>query len=238
MAGYVGGNLPPAPRTDQTTVGRGRGLMSRTWERTPKTVQQLRPYDGEIAHLKESDIDFFEARYEVTPHGYIARAGYRYALPILSPDGSRRGIVIRKPWVGSPLSRTWAAASDIGSKAYTFVEKLGPIQSWHVPDYADYPNILLVLEDQLSAIKAAEVGIPAVAILGVPEKGKMDMPRVRELSQYPAKEVIVAFDADATSHALNFVREWGMAFKKIRVAILNRDIKDTLKADISEVLGL
>jgi hypothetical protein len=113
-----------------------------------------------------------------------------------------------------------------------------PVQSFYSHVYNLATDPLVLVEDQLSAIKLFSTGkYNACALLGVPNDGSIGVDRVREISKIPCSEVIVALDADATENAFQFVRKYGMAFKKIRVAILSKDIKDTQKAIFQEVLG-
>lgn len=203
-------------------------------------VKPLEPYQGKLEPLSVADFEYFETRYGITtPNGRIFRGDEdRYILPIFSPvDALARGHVSRMPWPGSPMSgaRDWSGKL----KARTYMAARGPIQSFykgHGPQFVVRP--LVVVEDQLSAIKLAEIGLNAMAILGTPNKGEIGMDKLTELTRLPNTETIVALDADATEQAFEFARKWGSAFKKLRVAILQRDIKDTPKAEIFGVLGL
>jgi len=111
-----------------------------------------------------------------------------------------------------------------------------PLQSWYLKRAS--ADSLIVVEDQLSAIKLYSHGFSAVALLGVPGDGNIGADRVRELASWSRGEVIIALDADATDKAFEFARRWGMAFRKLRVAILERDLKDEPAANFGEVLGL
>jgi hypothetical protein len=195
------------------------------------------PYTGSLDPLTVADLEFFQERYGiVTPQGRIGRGDYnRYALMINDPKGSRRGVVLRSPWKGSPLYELRMGTP--AKKALTYMDKVAPVQACYL-GHGSPANMLVIVEDQLSAIKLAECGLSSVALLGVPGEGEIGMDRLRELSSFHADEVIVALDSDATENAFKFARKWGHAFKSLRVAILERDLKDTSKADIFGILGL
>ena len=210
--------------------------MSQVITIQPVRQQHLTAYTGPLSPLTDADNEFFQTRYGiVVPR--IWRGDYgMYAMPIMPPTGAeRRGVVLRRPWEGSPLYTGTAG----GKKALTYQEKRGPLQAFYRAHGGALYKPLVVVEDQLSAMKVAEVGFHAVALLGVPgETGELGADRVRELSTFQCDEVIMALDADATARALLFARKWGYSFKKLRVAILpERDLKDTPKAEISEILG-
>jgi hypothetical protein len=200
---------------------------------------QLNPYTGPILPLTEEDREYFRRKYEIGSGyaaGFINRAGLpRYILPILAPNGAVRGHVLRTGWEGSPIAPPY----PVYKKALTYMCAAQPVQSVYLTSYDDDRRVgipLVLVEDQLSAIKLHSAGYNAVALLGVPNDGSIGADRVREIARLPCSEVIVALDADATENAFQFVRKYGMAFKKIRVAILEKDIKDTPKACFHEVL--
>jgi hypothetical protein len=144
-------------------------------------------------------------------------------------------MVLRQPWLGAPR-----AGQGGRPKADTYKSKAGPLQShYKALRGSDY---LVVVEDQLSAIKLAAYGYDSVALLGVPDvypSGYSGVDRVTEIARRAAgREVIVALDSDATETALLFAKKWGAMFVRLRVALLSADLKDTMADDFSEVLGV
>src|ERR1700745_968654 len=123
------------------------------------------PYKGSLDPLTPADLEFFQERYGiVTPQGRIGRGDYnRYALMINDPQGSRRGVVLRSPWAGSPLD---GARGLTGKKALTYMDRVSPVQACYI-GHGRPSNMLVIVEDQLSAIKLAECGLSSVALLGV-----------------------------------------------------------------------
>lgn len=218
--------------------------MSISWHPSEHHVTQSRPFMADLLPVTVEDAQWLDARgFGTYAQDWIQRApGFScYALPIYAPDGCVRGHVIRRPWDRSPL---WyeGGAAPWAKKADTYkADPAAPLQSWYVRN----PELPLVLvEDQLSAIKVASQGdiADAMAFLGVPRGGNCanGFARVREITREVAKrpEVVVALDADATADAFAFVRNWGAAFPSIRVAILEQDLKDTEPRDFRRVLGL
>jgi hypothetical protein len=214
--------------------------MSQRWEPTPgirPRVSTLRPYVGRILPLDQEDIVFFTSKYELHGFGHAIQvdpASSRYVLPIFSPEKAVRGHVLRTPWPGAPRQ------SYLLPKADTYMLKHEPVQSF----YSGFSgNPLIAVEDQLSAIKLAVYGLDSVAMLGTPwskdVNGYQGADRVAEIARVAGdRELIVALDADATEAAFEFARKWRYAFKKLRVAILSKDLKDTPMSEFGEVLGV
>lgn len=214
--------------------------MSIRWERTPIAFRPsgVRTCSESLFPLDAVDTAYFRDRYELPPaistrHIRVAREAGRYALPIYSPTNEVRGMVLRCPWSGAPRR-----AANATTKADTYKYSLEPLQSHY---FAHERSMLVIVEDQLSAIKLAAYGYNSVAFLGVPDtraSGYSGADRVMEIARR-AKDgpVIIALDSDATDAAFLFARKWGHAFKSIRVAILSKDLKDTLAADFAQVLG-
>jgi hypothetical protein len=215
--------------------------MSQKWEPTPRASKTptLRPFDGEIVELPDADVEFFRAVYEIyTPFStrYIKLNPHsqRYVLPILSPEGKLRGHVLRQPWKGAPQKRLL-----FYPKADTYMSTFEPVQSF----YGGWDAPLIMVEDQLSAIKLYALGYRSVAVLGTPYAndpfGFQQGDRVAELAREAGdKGLIVALDSDATESAFMFAKKWGYAFKKIRVAILDKDLKDTPAGEFGRVLNV
>jgi hypothetical protein len=196
----------------------------------PQKAPKIREYTGEIHPLTAEDERYFRDVYGLLPteRERIKLTGRgEYLLPIYDPRGSVRGYVVRQPW----STCKHREANPNLPKAMSFLHKEEPLQSWYGPRR----DRIVVVEDQLSAICAAATGmVRSVALLGT----TLSMDKVREIQQERPSEVIIALDANATDTAFKLAREWGLAFPKTRVAMLERDLKDTPINDIPEVLGL
>ena len=220
--------------------------MSIEWTPTAHRSTYARPFTGEIWNASPEDQHFFQEKYEIpreftTHHIRVEPDSSRYVLPIWSPHGACRGHVLRVPWEGAPRRIPTGYP-----KADTYKLMDAPLQSFYKPrgvlDFSHVDAPLVLVEDQLSAIKLAAHGYPAVAILGKPRSSLgtySGLDRVTEIARTArGAEVIVALDADATEDAFMFVRKWRSAFNRCRVAILTADIKDTPAKQFPEVLGV
>lgn len=226
--------------------------MSISWQRNGEGLSMrrrtdgpppLRQFTGQLEQLSADDRRFFLDHYEIPQDVAVRNIRVspetgRYALPIWGPANAERGIVLRTPWVGAPR----VAEGFRLPKADTYKANAEPLQSHYFVDPRDgYPQLVLV-EDQLSAIKLSAYGVDSVALLGVPDvryNGYSGTDRVMEIARRAkGREVLVALDADATELAFLFARKWGHAFQSIRVVMLTRDLKDTSARDFREVLGV
>lgn len=187
-----------------------------------------RAYEGALHGLTEEDLAFFRERYEITPPlGWYRNDYDEYVLSIHNPLGYTRGYNVRQPWPGAPIK-----GRPDKPKTRVWMHAAGPMQSFHTHGVAG--DVLVLVEDQLSAEKARQAGIGAVALMGT----HLNADKVREIAMLRPKEVIIALDADATGLAFKHARAWGMAFNKTRVAVLEQDLKDCNMDEISIILGV
>ena len=194
-----------------------------------------RVYTGPVLPLTLEDFAYFDQRYElgaVPVEGRIYRSyDGRYILPILW-RGKDRGYVLRKPWDGAPIEHPWQGRkSDVYLHDQTAIQ-----QALYTHRGSAHRDTVVIVEDQLSAMKVAEAStsIYGVALLG----SLLNVEKVREIQRLRPEEVILALDADATATSFKYAREFGLAFPRMRVAILERDLKDTKLSDIPAVLSL
>lgn len=206
--------------------GYTKGLASRP--------SRARPYTGELRSLDEADYLWFMERFHLPRKaiGEVRKSDGRYFLPILSPEGTRRGWVSRRPWDDSPLCETGLVKQrwDGEPKSLTYMENEEPVQHW--TGWALYKPTVLV-EDQISALKLAwYVDLTAVAILGT----GLNEEKVAEL-QRNTKSILIALDADATGQAFSMARKWGQAFQSCRVIILDKDVKDEPISTVKKIFS-
>jgi hypothetical protein len=90
----------------------------------------------------------------------------------------------------------------------------------------------VIVEDQISAAKVAQVGHVGAALTG----SYISEDKVREIARYKPSSVVIALDQDATGAAYKAARTWGLAFKDIKVLPLQTDIKDMKRKDVEELL--
>lgn len=194
----------------------------------PAKPTPQRAYEGALHGLTEEDLAFFLERYETTPPiGWYRNDYDEYVLSIHNPIGYTRGYNVRQPWPGAPIK----GRSD-KPKSRVWMHASGPVQSFH--NFGCANDVVVLVEDQLSAVKAQAAGIGAVALMGT----HLSADKVREIAMLRPREVIIALDADATGQAFSHARTWGMAFNKVRVAVLEQDIKDTPLNEIAYILGV
>lgn len=212
-------------------AGTAGALAQPAWE--PK---KMRPYTGTLEKPLVSDRRYFFERFGLD--GQVSDAYIRvndrdeYVLPVGDLNGYVRGYVVRQPaWKGDPEPpRTGIIGRP---KALTYFHVDAPLQALYRPG-RQLSDALVVVEDQISAMKIAQEGVTAVALLGT----HVNAERVREWSQLRPREVVIALDPDATAAAIQIARTWGLAFDKMRVALLSEDPKDTDNADLLPELGL
>lgn len=183
---------------------------------------RVRPYTGALALLDRADYVWLCTRFDapISAFGAMRKSDGRYFLPIIGPEGTRRGWVSRRAWEGSPLYD----AGDKSPKSLTYMETDDPVQCWNtsggVP--VDVEDTVVLVEDQISAVRVLiDTGLVSVAILGT----GINEEKVAELQGH-ARNILIALDSDATGQAFAMARKWGQAFNSCRVVILSKDIKD------------
>lgn len=157
----------------------------------------------------------------------LTAAGFKWApedkrvyMPVYGPMGKRRGAQLRS-------YETW-----VRDKVLARPETHAPWQAWYRlgtgrPDGIHEPLTLVVVEDQVSAVKTSR-HFNTVATLGT----SLTPDRVQELAAIGARNVLFALDADATGKAIDMMRENMVLFKRTGVVFLDRDFKDTDDAEI------
>jgi DNA primase len=146
----------------------------------------------------------------------------RIILPIYRYNGTVRGIVSRAYWWDKqpqfPKAKTYLHADS------------GEGISWYRSAHANVYEPVVLVEDQLSAIKGMEwSGKTFVSLLGT----TLNIARVAEIQKH-AHTVWIALDADATDTAFDHARKFGQAFLTCRVVVLSKDVKDMSYKEIKE----
>lgn len=199
------------------------------------TGTPLKPYSGELLPLTSKDKLFFKTHYELSNEvieTIYANEHDEYVLEILGPSKYVKGYNVRQPWPNSPRK-----GRPDKPKARVWMHSILPVQSFHSTNYmtTEFGNdTVVVVEDQLSAMKVAVAGLDTVAIIGT----HMNEAKIREIAQWRPKRVLIALDADATAKSFIMARKWGLAFEYVRVVPLERDLKDSPLADIPYILGV
>lgn len=226
---------------DQCTVNGGRISeegYSVARPATTKQVRKLKPYMGGTWCPSMEDFDFFEQRFHLSgrtvDRGVMTTERGEYAFPIFGADYKRRGYVIRQPvWKGFPQPPMEGRPGC--PKALTYLEVDAEPISFYLDTGLQHveSSPLIIVEDQVSAMRCMSDGLRAVALLGT----HLNMHRVREIASV-SKDVIIALDEDATATAFGMAQTWGLAFNSCRIAILDQDIKDMPRNEVLGALGL
>lgn len=212
-------------------------------------AQEPTDYRGTFESLDDADRAYFKTRFGIELAKIDSRIGHndlnQYVMPIWDRRELRSGYVVRqKPWGGTPAAprqpknpysgmarkvRSWPDTPDtimlsvyqgqereIG-RGYTFEQR----------------GTIVLTEDQISAMKAAQAGATGVALLGV----GLNLDKVRELQQLRPRRVLVALDPDAGHLSFQMVGKWNAAFPEMRVLLLEQDLKDMPMGDVLDVIG-
>lgn len=141
--------------------------------------------------------------------------GPRFVLPILGPDGSVRGKTFR----------SWQ-----GHLPKSMINKLSNehMMCWYKPQ--PYGKVLVIVEDQPSALRLAGAKIDALALCGT----LINDARMSEIRQQGYDKVWLCLDDDATTLAFNEVARYKMRFKQLLIKPLKVDVKNMTPAQFEE----
>lgn len=142
-------------------------------------------------------------------------AGRAVYAPVYGPGGALRGLV-----------RRWLDGTRPKVKGYPGHDQPegAPWQAWYRPTALAYkPTVLVAVEDVFSAMRLAEVGVTAVALLGT----ALSTVKVAELRN-ERRQIVVALDADAYCNALGFGVKYTLEVRR-----LEPDIKDMTEEQLT-----
>lgn len=189
-----------------------------------RVPREVKPFTGELVTLRQSDEAFFLEHWRITAQE-LERAGVRYAperdaycYPVRDPRGYQVAALLRYYNGSKP-------------KAVIYPENAyQPLQAWYRSAMVTDGRVCIV-EDQLSAIKAARYCEWAVALMGtsISTDGAVQIARVRPT------EVLVALDYDATDSAFRQQRLYSLVWPRSRVLPLRKDIKDMGRTALQEL---
>lgn len=207
--------------------------MSIREDRVEKTgPRKARQYTGEYGLMSQSQFSWFCDRFDLVtvPGNYVGVDAYgHYVFKLHDSLQRHRGYQVRRHRWGD----TYLGPLLDGPKASTYMADVdSPVQSFYVPTGFVYTDPLVLVEDPVSAIKVAQAGLPAVALLSI----AMTMDKVREIAS-TKRPVVFAYDKDATEQAFLDLQKWGPAFTKASIVMLERDLKDTPRADVTELFA-
>jgi hypothetical protein len=211
-----------------------------------RAAQRMRPYGKPTFALTASDYCYFLDRFEVDGYGLVMVSDSdEYVLPVYSPVGTIRGHVVRQPvWKGSPKAPRTGRPTYFDEeeqawvpmpKTVIFPSTLEPLLSWYWPPAPTDRTDVVVVEDQISAMKVAQhCRVRSVALLGNGLNAEM----VRDIIKQKPRVVTIALDPGAEGQAQNLAKKWGLYFERTRVVMLEADPKDILAKHLAGELGL
>ena len=187
-------------------------------------VDGLKKFEGQLTMLSPTQKQLLNEKVGFT-ETHLFKAGVRfapvedrYAFPIFSPSGKKRGWVMR------------SYEEREAYKALTYMDIAEPHLSWYGP-FDGKVSCVVVVEDIPSAVRASMHLGPVVAVCG----GGIGPDYVRELRAY-ARSVVWAFDPDATYVAIEHHRRYGLSFDSSRVLRLEQDLKNMTESDLTTIL--
>lgn len=133
--------------------------------------------------------------------------GPRIVMPILGPEGRVRGKTYRS-WEGHlPKAQ---------------INKLVDEQMicWYKP--APYGKVLVVVEDQPSALRIAAAGVDSLALCGT----EVTAERMQEIKRQKYNKVFICLDDDALAKAVKIVAEWRLRMANLKVKHIDVDVKN------------
>ena len=138
-------------------------------------------------------------------------------MPVYGPAGQERGGMLRYFDGTQPKAVSYKATDQ-------------PWQAWHMPDGSQDLDVLVIVEDQLSAMRCWQLGYTAVALLGV----NLNSDKAAEIRSTCADmRTLLALDADAFSKALGYAKKYSW----LQPVRLEKDLKDSSDAEILERLA-
>jgi hypothetical protein len=186
-------------------------------------------YVGGTHLCTSEDIDYFHNRFAVNLDD-PGQAAYwvkvtddnRYYLPVWGPNDEDRGCVIRRAtWrcdVHKP-PRFDDYAEDY-PKAISYINEGVTRGAWY---HSMREDVVVVVEDQISAMTIASQGVTAYAILGT----NFNRDHVADLLRFRnCERVIFALDPDALQKSIKICMKYGSVLPRASVAILEHDPKD------------
>lgn len=189
--------------------------------------RRAKPFEGRLLPLTPAQNTWFWYRFELAPRA-LDSFGVRYApdkgaysFEVQDARGYGRGTLLRYYDGSKPKT---VAYPDEPEK---------PWQAWYVRRLPMKGRPVLVVEDQVSAMKAASNGTNALALLGT----NLSTAGALEIAETHPSEVIIALDYDATDQAFKIASAYDLLFKRVRVLPLERDIKDTPSRRLRSLLS-
>lgn len=191
----------------QTSAPAVRGVVGKTLIReaevlTPSTKDYLFDTYG----LTASTLSRFNVGYDTKSD--------RVVLPVIDKDNEVVGAMLRSFSGATPKTISHTEPDSI---------------AWYMRPQKD---VLVVVEDQLSAMRVWQYGFSSVALLGT----HMNMQRVLEIKKAGYKRVLLALDKDATGKAVKHVVTYRSVLPML-ILPLSKDIKDQSEQELTKLFS-
>jgi hypothetical protein len=189
-------------------------------------------FTGVLRYPTQQTVDWFSVRWQIDL-GEYPEPGYwvketddgRYAFPLWGRMDEPRGVVIREPtwdrghWSRAPIYREGGGYS--GPKSRTYLETPTTVRAgWY---HSLREDIVVIVEDQVSAMRITELGLTGYAILGT----HLNQEHINDLMQWKnGKRYILALDPDAIQTSLRHMRRWHGSIPLTVASSLKYDPKD------------
>ena len=198
-----------------STGGGSKG--KRTLSREPN------PLTSPLINLDEEQIDFFNDEFGINAQGagirFCAESG-GFAIPVKGFANNHIGWVQRWFDGRSPKARNYP---ELVSK---------PFISFHYPGAIKEGLPIVIVEDQLSAMKFYTMNVRAVALLGTTLNWEMAY-EIRQLGPY----ITLALDRGTLPLSLQYKSKYELMFDKIDIWQLDKDLKYLRKDRIAKALA-
>lgn len=184
------------------------------------------PYKGTVQELTIDDMSYISDKWAVDLED-VFNAGWAVAaqedvflplvMPVISPVGVIRGHVLRLQ--NKDETKT--------VKSYKVADE--PWCAWYVQNSDD----IVVVEDQISALRAAEF-CTSVALLGV----EMSQEKFEEIVRVAGtRKVWIALDRDAIRKGFDLLKRYRLYFPNLNLLFIQKDIKNMSTAELLNLGG-
>lgn len=224
------------------------GVSDTAVSHKPPKMAKVSRYVGTYGELPTTYSMFFKKKFNIQPvmlreFGVKKAGDGRVIFPILSPEGQTRGDNLR----------VYKELEDVQGepKSKIFIPEGRAVQSWHRLGYTtaaitkatynplEFPNfmqgMLVVVEDQVSAIKASRL-VDCVSLLGT----NLSSTKIREIADEIAKQkiyekVVILLDNDAYAKAISMLIRYRAMLPGICIRKLDKDLKDMSYASMVDL---
>lgn len=195
-------------------------------------VDQRRPFTSKLYSLDPDHLKFLCNKYSLF-HDELNTLGVRSV-----PEDGRIAFEVRGPTPRITPRRGWNIRSfnpQLGYPKWDAYREAWeePWMAWYERQFVMEDAPVIVVEDQISALKASRMAI-GCALLGT----SLDIDKVVEIGKKAGnRKVFLALDKDATANAIDFVAEFKFFTNNhFQTIPLDRDIKDMSQTDLLKLL--